>query len=174
MTRSFGVSGSGLGQGLLLARMGRDEEALAAFEAALALEPDLAVLQNDVAWALARLRRDLDRALALAARAAAASENDPSVLDTLAFVRLTRGDAAEALAVADRALRGGGPELRGHLQYVRAEALTALARPGEARVALAAALASAPAEDADWLAGARTLSQKLALAPTEPSSTRVE
>ena len=92
-------------QGLLLVQAGRHEEALAAFEAALALEPDLAVLQNDVAWALARVRRDLDRALALATRAAAASENDPSVLDTLALVRLARGDAAEALEAADRALR---------------------------------------------------------------------
>jgi len=160
------------GQGLLLARAGRDEQALAAFEAALALEPGLPVLQNDVAWSLARLRRDLDRALALAGQAATASEYDPNVLDTLAFVRLARGEAGAALESADRALRGADPTLRPHLEYLRAEALFALARPAEARAALAAALASA--DGAEWQANARALDEKLARAAAEPTSTRVK
>ncbi len=154
-------------QGLLLVQAGRQAEALSAFEAALALEPDSTLLQNDVAWALARERRDLDRALALATRAAAASENDPSVLDTLALVRLARGDAAGTLEAADLALRRADGGVRPHLQYLRAEALTALDRPAEARKALAAALASPPAADDDWRASAVALGDRLAPPSTE-------
>ncbi len=160
--------------GQRLAGAGRPEAALAAFEAALALESDSSVLQNDVARALALQRGDLDRALALAVRAAAASENAPSVLDTLAIVRLARGEAGEALAVAERALRTAPPGLRPHLEYLRAEAFFALARPLEARQALALARASAAADEAEWRAGAEALDARLARPSTKPASPPVE
>jgi len=154
--------------GFLLTQAGHDDAALAAFEAALALEPASVVIQNDVAWALARARRDLDRALALAAQAAAASDDAANVLDTLAFVRLVRGEAGEALAVADRALRSAPPDLRAHLEYVRAEALAALDRPAEARRALALALA--PAAEADWRPAALALAARLDRPDAESAS----
>jgi len=96
------------------------------------------------------------------------------VLDTLALVRLARGEAREALATADRALRRAAPELRPHLEYLRAEALYALARPAEAQRALRGALASQAAADTEWRDDAQALSDRLARRPTEPSSTRVE
>jgi len=160
--------------GLLLVQAGQHEAALAAFEAALALAPDLAVHQNDVAWALAHLRRDLDRALALATRAVATSADAASVLDTLALVRLARGEAVEALEAADRALPRADAELRPHLQYVRAEALFALGQPAPARLALAAALASAQAGDGDWRASAVALAGRLDRPEEKLPSTGVE
>jgi arylsulfatase A-like enzyme/Flp pilus assembly protein TadD len=147
--------------GLMLARAGRESEALAAFEAALVLAPGQIALQNDVAWTLARLHQDLDRALALASQAAAASEGDASVLDTLALVQLARGDAAQALAVTERALPRADAQVRPHLEYMRAEALFTLGRAAEARRALDAALAAPPGRDADWRDSAVALRAKL-------------
>ena len=69
---------------------GRLEDALAVREAALRVEPGSAGLQNDVAWTLALLVRDLDRAQTLAERAARARPGDPAILDTLAAVRRAR------------------------------------------------------------------------------------
>jgi arylsulfatase A-like enzyme/Tfp pilus assembly protein PilF len=69
---------------------GRLEEALAVREAALRVEPGSAGLQNDVAWTLARLVRDLDRAQALAESASRALPGNPAVLDTLGAVQSAR------------------------------------------------------------------------------------
>ena len=76
--------------GGLLEEAGRLEEALAVREAALRIAPGSAGLQNDVAWTLALLLRDLDRAQTLAESAARARPGDPAVLDTLAAVRRAR------------------------------------------------------------------------------------
>src|SRR5262249_58535240 len=66
---------------------GRLDEALALREAALARDPGSAVLQNDVAWTLAKLGRDLGRARALAEQPARAPPREPAVLHTLAAIR---------------------------------------------------------------------------------------
>jgi len=77
--------------GGLLEDAGRLEDALAVREAALRVEPGSAGLQNDVAWTLALLVRDLDRAEALAESASRALPDDPAVIDTLGAVRRARG-----------------------------------------------------------------------------------
>jgi predicted Zn-dependent protease len=69
---------------------GRLEDALAVREAALRVEPGSAGLQNDVAWTLALLVRDLDRAQALAESASRGLPEDPAILDTLGAVRRAR------------------------------------------------------------------------------------
>jgi len=76
--------------GGLLEGAGRLEEALAVRESALRAEPGSAALCNDVAWTLALLGRDLDRAEQLAEAAARAHPEDPAILDTLAAVRRAR------------------------------------------------------------------------------------
>jgi arylsulfatase A-like enzyme len=76
--------------GGLLEDAGRLEDALAVREAALAIEPGSAGLQNDVAWTLALLARDLDRAQALAESASRGLPENPAILDTLAAVRHAR------------------------------------------------------------------------------------
>ncbi len=117
-------------RGDLLERSGRLEQALAARETALTLDPASVSAQNDVAWTLARLGRDLDRALGLARAAAKRSGDAPDVLDTLATVLLARGEAAGALQVVDRALPSAGDAARAHLLELRARALAAA---GDAR-----------------------------------------
>ena len=77
---------------------GRLEEALVAREASLARDPDSVVLQNDVAWTLVRLGRDLERARGLAEAAARARPGDAAILDTLAEIR----KAQQATAPTDR------------------------------------------------------------------------
>ncbi len=109
--------------GNLLEAAGRLEEALAAREAALALAPDQPGAANDVAWTLALLGQDLERALVLARRAVAEVGDDPALLDTLATVLLLRGDAQGALDAVDRALPGARGGTRAHLLRLRAEAL---------------------------------------------------
>ncbi|TFG92074.1 MAG: tetratricopeptide repeat protein, partial [Myxococcales bacterium] len=69
---------------------GRLEDALAVREAALRVEPGSAGLQNDGAWTLALLVRDLDRAQALAESASRGLPEDPAILDTLGAVRRAR------------------------------------------------------------------------------------
>jgi predicted Zn-dependent protease len=108
--------------GNLLETAGRLEEALAAREAALALAPDQHGTANDVAWTLALLGRDLERALALARRAVAEAGDDPALLDTLATVLLLRGDRQGALEAVERALPGAQGETRAHLLRLQAEA----------------------------------------------------
>jgi arylsulfatase A-like enzyme/Tfp pilus assembly protein PilF len=77
--------------GVLLEDAGRLEEALAAREAALGVAPDSPGLRNDVAWTLALLGRDLERAMELAEAAARDRPGDPAILDTLAAVRRASG-----------------------------------------------------------------------------------
>ena len=112
-------------RGDLLEGSGRLEEALAAREATLALHPASVSAQHDVAWTLALLGRDLDRALGLAQTAAERSGEAPDVLDTLATVLLARGEAAGALRVVDRALPSARGATRAHLLELRARALAA-------------------------------------------------
>jgi predicted Zn-dependent protease len=108
----------------LLDASGRSEEALAAREEALAAAPGNPRLENAVAWTLAGLGRDLDRALTLAQSAVAANDAEPAFLDTLATVLLVRGEHAEVLAVVERALPSASGETRDHLLQLQAQART--------------------------------------------------
>ncbi len=119
---------------------GRLEEALAAREALLADAPEDPAAQNDVAWTLAALGRDLGRALALAEAGVSGSGRAPATLDTLAAVRLRRGEPLAALATIDRALAGARGPVRASLLVSRAEALARLGRRVEAKAVLAASL----------------------------------
>jgi arylsulfatase A-like enzyme/Flp pilus assembly protein TadD len=108
--------------GNLLEAAGRLEEALAAREAALALAPDEPGAANDVAWTLALLGQQLERAVELARRAVAEGGDDPALLDTLATVLLRRGDAQGALDAIQRALPAAEGQTQAHLLELRAEA----------------------------------------------------
>jgi arylsulfatase A-like enzyme/Tfp pilus assembly protein PilF len=81
-----------LAHGRLLEADGSMERALAARERALSLAPEDVAARNDVAWSLARLGRDLDRALGLSERVVEQVGAVPELLDTLATVRLKRGE----------------------------------------------------------------------------------
>jgi choline-sulfatase len=132
-------------EGTLLEEDGRLADALTAREEALALEPASPAAANDVAWTLLGLGQDLERAAALAEAALAGAPGEPSVLDTLAAVRLRRGESRAALAAAELGLAAGGGASRPALLLRRAEALARLGRRAEAERALAEAVAT-PAE----------------------------
>jgi choline-sulfatase len=145
----------------LLEAGGRLAAATRVNEAALRAVPGDWRFENGVAWGLAREGRDLDRALALATEAADRSHRAPSVLDTLATVRLARGEHAEALSVVAAALPRAEPVVRSHLSYVKARALLGLGRRAEARQALGPALGR-DAAGAPWRGDVESLARELA------------
>ncbi len=150
-----------LALGDCLESAGHLESALVEREDALVLAPNSPLIENAVAWNLALLGRELDRALALAEGAVAASDGEPHLQDTLATVLMARGDPSRVLTVAGEALEAAPPDLRGHLHYLRAEALTLLDNPGAARRALALALAAKGTRSEHWRRSAESLRERL-------------
>jgi len=149
-------------QAMLLVASGRLEDAVAVRRRLRALDPNDPAGKNDLAWSLATAGVSLDEALALSQEATAALDDSPASLDTLATVRLARGEPAEALATADRGLETAPPGLRPHLHYVRAAALAALGREAEARAALATLAAEPAALTPPWDQRSRELAARLA------------
>ncbi|MFP4037366.1 MAG: tetratricopeptide repeat protein [Desulfobacteraceae bacterium] len=88
-------------------QLGEYEEALLAYERALALDPTDATVMNNLAWLLLTAPdasiRDLDRALDLA-RKAVEKERNPLFLDTLAEAYYADGDRRRALELIDEAI----------------------------------------------------------------------
>lgn len=87
----------------------RDADAIAAYRAALRLQPDAIVVRNNLAWLLAASSdaalRDPAEALRLAEGAAEATQkSDPGVLDTLSVALAANGRFEEAVAALDAAL----------------------------------------------------------------------
>jgi Tfp pilus assembly protein PilF len=89
--------------GTLLARSGEPGRARAAFERALALQPDLAEASNDLGALLAQ-EGDLDGAIARFRAALEATPEYPDALNNLGYAMLLAGQDAEARALYERAL----------------------------------------------------------------------
>ena len=85
-------------RGIAQTRAGQTEDALASFEAAIAVAPDDSSLYNAVAWTLYRERAALEAAVAIARRGLAVQPDDASLWDTLAEVQFANGDAEGARA----------------------------------------------------------------------------
>jgi tetratricopeptide (TPR) repeat protein len=115
-------------------------------EALLPRHPEHAGAANDLAWLLASMGEDLDRALQLAERASRLLPGHET-LDTLGYVHLQRGELADAVGAFERALEAdpGYGTARYHLGLT-------LAKKGDRDAALAAlrgALESGPFPEAD-------------------------
>ena len=99
----------------LLMQQGNNSEAIRQFREVLKKAPDNVVCLNNLAW----LTRDQDPngAAALATRAAALAPNSWDVLDTLGWIKLKHGKAADSLALFKRAheLRPQDGEISYHL-----------------------------------------------------------
>ncbi len=96
---------------------GDDKKAFAEYEKALLFNRNNALVLNNYAYYLAVGGQELDRALGMASRAVKLRENDPTYLDTYAWVLYKLGDYAEAKKVMQRALpldTAGNPELLQH------------------------------------------------------------
>jgi Flp pilus assembly protein TadD len=78
--------------------------------------PDDLDARNNLALALADAGRDLDRALVLAESVLETRPRDPSVMDTVGWVLLQKGEPEKALELFERALRRrpASPEINFH------------------------------------------------------------
>jgi Flp pilus assembly protein TadD len=109
----------------LLQRLGRQDEAIAAYEEALKARPGSDLVANNLAMLLVTARADaagLKRAGELSARFA--QSRNPNFLDTDGFVLLRQGQAAQALPVLERAvsLAPDAAVIRYHLALAQFEA----------------------------------------------------
>ena len=89
--------------GTLLLKGGERERAQAAFERALALQPDLAEASNDLGALLAE-RGELDAAIARFRAAIASTPEYPDALNNLGYALLLTGREAEARSLYEKAL----------------------------------------------------------------------
>ncbi len=89
----------------VLLEMGRSDEALALYERALGLSPQSPLLMNNLAWALARQDRDLERAESLAHRATELEPDNASFWDTLGLTQQMAGAHARAAVSYRQALK---------------------------------------------------------------------
>lgn len=112
-------------QGVLAEGTGRADLAEAAYERAVALDPQSFVALNQLAWFLAERNRDLDRALDLAIRADGLKPGNASILDTKGWLLLRTGrtdDAVAALRAAHEADGGRRAGITLHLAQAEAAA----------------------------------------------------
>jgi Tfp pilus assembly protein PilF len=91
--------------GLCLAHLNRTAEAVEAFEAAVAADPDFAPAHFNRGWTSEALG-DLDQAHASFERAQALNPNDPAPLAHLASLAARRADWTNARSFAERSLAG--------------------------------------------------------------------
>lgn len=72
---------------------------------AVELRPNVAEVRNSACWYKATYNRDLDRALSHCLEAVKLAPENGHILDSLGFVRLRRGEYADAIAAYDNALK---------------------------------------------------------------------
>lgn len=90
-------------QAVLLERAGRTKESLAQFKSLQAGRPQDPEIANALGFTLADHRQDLPHAEQLIRQALMAQPDNPSMLDSLAWVRYQRGAPREALPILERA-----------------------------------------------------------------------
>jgi tetratricopeptide (TPR) repeat protein len=88
---------------LVYEQVGRRPDAIAAYEKAIALNDDLSLAKNNLAYLLAESGGDLDRALELAQEAKEQLPDDANAADTLGWVLLKRGVPSAAIGYLEEA-----------------------------------------------------------------------
>ncbi len=95
-------------RGISYSDRGEFDRAIADYERALQLNPDLAPAMNSLAWDLATMpsanRRDGPRAVELAERAMASNQREPGFLDTLAAAYAEAGRFDDAVRTQETAI----------------------------------------------------------------------
>ena len=84
--------------GVILEAQNKPQEARKHYEQALALDPDMPVAANNLAWMFAETGENLDLALQLAQAATRRLPNNPAIQDTLGWIYYKKGLAALAIA----------------------------------------------------------------------------
>jgi tetratricopeptide (TPR) repeat protein len=121
-----------------LEKLGRRERAdelvaraVALHETLIADHPKCASHHNSLAWTLARCRRQLDRALAHAKRAAELEPANCAILDTLAEVHFQRGETEQAIRAIGKCIELEPGVERHRLALERFKKLTPDTEPPE-------------------------------------------
>src|SRR5262245_5449648 len=163
--------------GMLYELKGDSDRAIARYEDAIRLDPDLAEAKNNLAYIYADHGKNLDRALDLAQDAKTQLPDNPSVSDTLGWVLYKRGVPAAAITYlkeAESTTKKGDVSL-GVVRHHLALAYQANGDTAEAIEALDRSLAAVeeqkeviikqggkPPDDPPWVGEARSLREKLA------------
>jgi tetratricopeptide (TPR) repeat protein len=119
--------------GVCLTKLGKYEEAIAAFDGAIALQSDSAALHcrkgfaQEMAQDLAGARRSHERALEL-------EPQNAEVLGRLAFLAARRGERGEAIAYADSSLASDSSHATAHIVKATVEIETGELEPAETRL----------------------------------------
>jgi len=142
--------------GRLNLAVGKIDRAVELYNGAINAGSELLFVKNDLAYLLASLGGDLDRALSLAQAAAEAPGSDLSTVDTLGYVYLKRGQPDVAVWQFRQAANDADPPVPGFFHHLGL-ALFQLGKNDQAREALEKALSLDPnfdeAEQARQLLG---------------------
>ncbi|NSW54956.1 MAG: tetratricopeptide repeat protein [Armatimonadetes bacterium] len=105
----------------ILEKLGRFEEAEAAYRKAIELQPRHVNSLNNLAYLLAVKRKDTAEALKLARRAYSLAPENPAIMDTLGYVLHLNGEDEEAVRLLERAARlmPNQPDIKKHLDAAR-------------------------------------------------------
>ena len=90
-------------EGTLLDKLNRKKEMLQSMETALEIEPDNIQTMNYIAFSLAEMNEQLEKAELLARQAVQKEKNDGFILDTLGWVLFKKGQYKEAVTVLEKA-----------------------------------------------------------------------
>jgi tetratricopeptide (TPR) repeat protein len=128
--------------GMILEQQGKRDLARKRYEEALVLDSRAATPANNLAWILAEMGEDLDRALQLAQIATAASPEVPQIMDTLGWVYYKKNQPALAIPLFQQCVEKAPavPEYHYHLGL----ALLKSGDTAKGRVALQRALDAKP------------------------------
>lgn len=91
-------------------QLGRNADAYAAYDKCLAINPDNAGCLNNYAYYLSEENRDLDKAEAMSLKTVKENPNNPTYLDTYAWILYLQGRYEEANIYIEMAVKNLNPE----------------------------------------------------------------
>ncbi|MDE6523792.1 MAG: tetratricopeptide repeat protein [Muribaculaceae bacterium] len=98
-------------------KTGNIDRAMKEYDVVLAIEPESAIVLNNYAYYLALGGGDLDKAEELSQKAVEEQPENPTYLDTLAWILYLKGRYADALLIQEKAMENLSPEADGSGEF---------------------------------------------------------